>query len=252
MLVSDLCRESTGAGGGPGDCEAEGEEPGMNRPMRGSACAGADELGCHLEWHGSTPLHTRLTRCESRDAFAGRSATQRAMRPIEGAECGSHAEEIRCRTRMEWISSRYPAHERDMATRRAEAMLRREAPIGIEPMMEVLQTSALPLGYGAGNGKPSAGQRVPQSCRAGCRQWTRGIGENSGPRSVVLPTLDRASSQECPDSARPPPLHRPFPTARPRSIFGRRAHSLSDPRTRACRTSSGRPPDPRPRRGSAS
>ena len=24
-----------------------------------------------------------------------------------------------------------------------------EAPIGIEPMMEVLQTSALPLGYGA-------------------------------------------------------------------------------------------------------
>ena len=25
----------------------------------------------------------------------------------------------------------------------------REAPIGIEPMMEVLQTSALPLGYGA-------------------------------------------------------------------------------------------------------
>jgi hypothetical protein len=50
---------------------------------------------------------------------------------------------------MEWISSRYPAHERDMATRRAEAMLRREAPIGIEPMMEVLQTSALPLGYGA-------------------------------------------------------------------------------------------------------
>jgi hypothetical protein len=26
----------------------------------------------------------------------------------------------------------------------------REAPIGIEPMMEVLQTSALPLGYGAG------------------------------------------------------------------------------------------------------
>jgi hypothetical protein len=26
----------------------------------------------------------------------------------------------------------------------------KEAPIGIEPMMEVLQTSALPLGYGAG------------------------------------------------------------------------------------------------------
>jgi hypothetical protein len=26
----------------------------------------------------------------------------------------------------------------------------REAPVGIEPTMEVLQTSALPLGYGAG------------------------------------------------------------------------------------------------------
>jgi hypothetical protein len=48
MLVFDLCRQPTGAGG-PGDCEAEGEEQGMNRPMRGSACAGADELACHLE-----------------------------------------------------------------------------------------------------------------------------------------------------------------------------------------------------------
>jgi hypothetical protein len=71
------------------------------------------------------------------------------MRPFERAECGAHAEEIRRRTRTEWIGRRYPAHERDMATRRAEAILRREAPIGIEPMMEVLQTSALPLGYGA-------------------------------------------------------------------------------------------------------
>ena len=26
----------------------------------------------------------------------------------------------------------------------------REAPTGVEPVMEVLQTSALPLGYGAG------------------------------------------------------------------------------------------------------
>jgi hypothetical protein len=34
-------------------------------------------------------------------------------------------------------------------TRQVEAILRQEAPIGIEPMMEVLQTSALPLGYGA-------------------------------------------------------------------------------------------------------
>jgi hypothetical protein len=49
MLVFDLCREPTGAGGAPDDCEAEGEEQGMNRPMRGSARAGADELACHLE-----------------------------------------------------------------------------------------------------------------------------------------------------------------------------------------------------------
>ncbi len=31
----------------------------------------------------------------------------------------------------------------------------REAPTGVEPVMEVLQTSALPLGYGAGEAKPS-------------------------------------------------------------------------------------------------
>jgi hypothetical protein len=49
MLVFDLCREPTGAGGAPGDCEAEGEEQGMNRPMRGSARAGAGEPACHLE-----------------------------------------------------------------------------------------------------------------------------------------------------------------------------------------------------------
>lgn len=29
---------------------------------------------------------------------------------------------------------------------------RPEAPTGVEPVMEVLQTSALPLGYGAGKG----------------------------------------------------------------------------------------------------
>ena len=33
----------------------------------------------------------------------------------------------------------------------------KEAPTGVEPVMEVLQTSALPLGYGAEGPKLSAG-----------------------------------------------------------------------------------------------
>jgi hypothetical protein len=49
MLVFDLCWQPTGAGGGPGDCKAEGEEPRMNRSLRGSARSEADELACHLE-----------------------------------------------------------------------------------------------------------------------------------------------------------------------------------------------------------
>ena len=49
MLVFDLCREPTGAGGDPGDCKAEGEEPRMNRPIGGLARTGANELACHLE-----------------------------------------------------------------------------------------------------------------------------------------------------------------------------------------------------------
>ena len=36
-------------------------------------------------------------------------------------------------------------------------------------MMEVLQTSALPLGYGAGDSKPKVGQGVPQSVRESVR-----------------------------------------------------------------------------------
>jgi hypothetical protein len=43
----------------------------------------------------------------------------------------------------------------------------REAPTGVEPVMEVLQTSALPLGYGAGTPKlaiPRALRNRPLAC----------------------------------------------------------------------------------------
>jgi hypothetical protein len=33
-----------------------------------------------------------------------------------------------------------------------------------------LQTSALPLGYGAGDSKPKMAQRVPQSCGVDCER----------------------------------------------------------------------------------
>ncbi len=39
--------------------------------------------------------------------------------------------------------------QRPPLSRWPKSLLRKEAPTGVEPVMEVLQTSALPLGYGA-------------------------------------------------------------------------------------------------------
>ena len=43
-----------------------------------------------------------------------------------------------------------------------------EAPTGVEPVMEVLQTSALPLGYGAGGVKTSTGREAAKGRRTIC------------------------------------------------------------------------------------
>jgi hypothetical protein len=155
------------------------------------------------------------------------------MRPIEGAECGAHAEEkgrrgqrrdleptprpgpprpgrqaaqtaSRCRTRTEWISRRYPEHERDMATRRAEAILRREAPIGIEPMMEVLKFS---------QGSCIALHVVASHCRVklpgrACHR------RNRVPLRLFLTNLPKTFSSRPPGSVDPGTQPRPAPGPR--------------------------------------
>ena len=64
---------------------------------------------------------------------------------------------------------------------------RLEAAIGVEPMMEVLQTSALPLGYAASAQTPLNDERqTTEHHSVLCLVPVRGIGAGEGTRTLDL------------------------------------------------------------------